>query len=96
MEYEEKEKRYLEERYLEKIFEKLEQVTEKFTKEGGVGLSAKSVKPDRVVKRPKGFGGPFISNPTDFLRNKLNEKYPNALGQIISYLMDDVISYEFI
>lgn len=88
MECEEKEREYL-----EKIFKKLEQVTEKFTKEESVGLSAKSVKINRVVNPPKGFRG-FTSNPTDFLRNKLKEKYPNARGLIIFYLMENVIGYK--
>lgn len=75
-----------------KIFKKLEMVTNGFAEEDGVGLSAKSVAPEKVVAPPKGFKG-FSASPTIFLRNQLQAKYPTAQGYIIFYLQDDFIAY---
>lgn len=56
-----------EQKYLIKIFEKLEKVTAKFSKENGVGLSTKSAKPSNVVVPPQGFSG-FSEIPIVFLQ----------------------------
>ena len=81
-----------ERKFLMTIFKRLEKVTNKFTKEDGIGLSDKSSVPKKVVAPPKNFKG-FSANPTVFLRNQLQDKYPAAQGKIIFFLQDDFIAY---
>lgn len=81
-----------EKKFLVKIFKKLEKVTNKFTKEDGIGLSAKSAVPEKVVAPPKDFKG-FSVSPTIFLRSQLQIKYPAAQGQIVFFLQDDFVGY---
>lgn len=83
----------IEEKILEDIFTNLEKVTERFTKEDSVFFGVKSAGSDsRITSIPINFQG-FSRQPSKYLSEILHKKYPSNEGNIIFYVMDNVISY---